>query len=264
MKRYFKIYWKLIRINLSLLFAYRANLYNSILITLGWGAVSIGGVFILTSRVTHIYSWSKGDLYLLTGIYSIIVGIFHMLFSTSMERFGRTISLGELDSYLLTPLDAQLYLSTKMFRPISFIRVVVGIIFTSIILQQLHITLTLFSFFVGVMSIVFGILFLYSLWFCVMTLLIWNPNLTNLIDFLYIVNNLGRYPPEMLTVTKNIVLYLFVPLALVAAVPAKFLLGKVSPVEIGIAVGGTVGFFIATRFFWQFALKSYSSASGNV
>lgn len=264
MKRYLKVYWKIIQINIALLFAYRANLYNSILITLGWGIVSVGGVFILTSRATHVYSWSRTDLYLLTGIYSIVVGLFHMLFSTSMERFARTISLGNLDSYLLTPIDSQLYLSTKMFRPVSSLRLMIGIVFTGFILHQLHITLTFFSIGIGMLFIMLGIVFLYSLWFSILTLLIWNPNLANLIDFLYIINNLGRYPPEMLTVTRNIILYLFIPLALVAAVPAKFLLGKITLSEITIASVSTIGLFFFTRLFWKFALKSYSSASGSV
>src|SRR5579885_894485 len=112
MKRFFKIYLQIIKINFSLLFTYRSNFYNSFFITVGWGSVSVITIFLITSRVTHIYGWSREELYMLTGLFAIIVGIFHTLFSASMERFGRTISLGELDSYLLVPIDTQLYLST--------------------------------------------------------------------------------------------------------------------------------------------------------
>lgn len=261
MKRHLKIYWLIIKINIALLFAYRANFYNSVLIAVGWGAVSVGSIFLITAKVSHIYSWSKEDLYLLAGLYSIGVGVFHMFFSSSLERFGRTISMGELDSYLLTPVDTQLYLSTKIFRPVSILRVIIGVVFTQIIIAQLHIVMSPMVFIASFLLLFIGILFMYSMWFLVVTLMVWNPNLTNLIDFLYIANNFGRYPTSIVTYTKNIFLYFALPLMLVTTVPAKLMLGTVSILEVSILVVSAFGLFLFSRYFWKFALRHYSSAS---
>lgn len=244
-----------------MLFAYRANFYNSVIIAVGWGIVSVGSIFLITAKVSHIYSWSKEDLYLLAGLYSITVGVFHMFFSPNLERFGRTISLGELDSYLLIPVDTQLYLSTKIFRPVSFFRVIIGVVFTGIIITQLHIVISPMMLIVSFLFLFIGILFMYSMWFLVVTFMIWNPNLTNLIDFLYIANNFGRYPTSIVTNTKNIFLFFALPLMLVTTVPAKLILGTVNGFEIFILIISAFGLFIFSRYFWKFALRHYSSAS---
>lgn len=261
MKRYLKIYWIIIKVNLALLFAHRANFYNSVIIAAGWGIISVGSIFLITAKTSHIYNWSREDLYLLAGFYSIIVGVFHTFFSSSLERFGRTISLGELDSYLLMPLDAQLYLSTKMFRPVSSLRILIGVIFTFIIINSLHVHINIFFFLLFPLFLILGILLLYSLWFFVVTLMIWNPNLTNLIDFLYIANNFGRYPSAIVTYTRNVVLYFALPLMLITTVPAELVLGKINIWELIILIISALSLFVASRYFWKFALRHYASAS---
>lgn len=261
MKRYMKVLWIIIKINSSTMLAYRANFYNSALITVGWGVISIVSIVLLTSKTPHVYGWTRQELYLLTGIYSIIIGIFHMFFSSSFERFARTISIGELDSYLLQPLDIQFFLSIKTFRPLTFLRICIGTAFTVYMLQVMHtvINLLLVSFFI--LFIFCGVILLYAIWFLIITLTIWYPTLTNLVDFLYQISNLGRYPPSLILYTKNIIVFLLIPLTLVASVPARFVLGKVSALEIVGLVGVTLGLFIVSRLFWQFALKHYTSAS---
>lgn len=261
MKRLFKIYGNIIKINFSILLAHRSNFYNSIIITVGWGLVSVLTIFLLTSRVSHIYGWSREELYMLTGLFAVIVGIFHTFFSASMERFGRTISLGELDSYLLMPLDTQLYLSTKAFRPVSSLRILIGVLFIIFISPHLHATYTVFTIVIFLFFILIGVLLLYSFWFLVITCMIWNPNLTNLIDFLFVFNNLSRYPPAMLIYTKNIFLYILIPLTLISSVPARFILGKVTLLEVVGLLTCSLSLFIASRLFWKFALKHYTSAS---
>lgn len=261
MEKYIKIYWAIIKINISLLFAYRANFYNAVVITLGWGVISIFSVMLLTAKTTSVYGWTREELYLLTGIYSIIIGIFHMFFSSSLERFARTISLGQLDSYLLAPVDTQLFLSTKNFRPVSFLRIVIGVLFTTYIIQSIHIVFTFLNLLVFMLFIALGVLLLYSVWFLVITLTIWNPNLSNLVDFLYNFSNLGRYPPALLLYTQNIIIFLFIPLTLIASVPARMALGNVTGIEILGLTGFAFGIFFLSRCFWKYALRHYTSAS---
>ncbi len=261
MIRYLKIYFYLLKINISLLFAYRANFYNAALTTVGWGIISITSIMLLTAKTSSVYGWNRQELYLLTGLYSIIIGIFHMFFSASLERFARTVSLGQLDSYLLAPVDAQLFLSIKNFRPVSILRVIIGTLFTLYLLQTMHIIFTFFTLFVFILFISMGVLLLYSVWFLVITITIWNPNLSNLVDFLYNFSNLGRYPPALLLYTRNMVVFLLIPLTLIASVPARIALGKVTTIEVIGLVGFSVGIFTLSRYFWKFALRHYTSAS---
>ncbi|HEX7041805.1 MAG TPA: ABC-2 family transporter protein [Patescibacteria group bacterium] len=259
--KYLRIYWAIIKINTTLLFTYRANFYNAVIITTGWGIISIVSIFLLTAKTKSVYGWSRDELYLLTGLYSIVIGLFHMFFSSSLERFARTISLGNLDSYLLSPIDVQLFLSTKFFRPVSSLRLIIAIAFTMYIMHSMNIELSILNLTTFCLYILLGVILLYSIWFLTITLTIWNPNLSNLVEFLYNFSNLARYPPALLLYTKNLIVFLFIPLTLITSVPARLITGKVEPIEtIGLVVF-SFGLFILSRLFWKYALRHYTSAS---
>ncbi len=262
MKRYIKIYSLLLRLNLSALLAYRANFINSVIGTVGWGFVSIASMFLLTSRVTTVYGWTREELLTVTGVYSVIIGIFHMLCSRNVERFSRIINLGQLDSILLKPTDPQFMVSLWLFNYASVFRIIMGIIFTIYMLQKMHIVVTLISFFGFIILMISGLLLLYSVWFSIITITIWFTNLTNLVDFLYGFSNLGRYPPEMIRRTGNLFLFIFLPLTFIATIPIKAILQKALPSDVLMLLLISWGFFFLTRKFFKFALRFYTSASG--
>src|SRR6185437_6389308 len=116
----------------------------------------------------------------------------------------------------------------RNFRPITCIRVLIGIVFTGYILQSMQVGLSLFQLIFFVLFTLCSVVLMYGIWFLIITLTVWFPTLTNLVDFLYQIKNLGRYPPALLIYTRNAVVFLFIPLTLVASVPARFILGKVT------------------------------------
>lgn len=262
MKRYLLVYSLLLKLNLSSLLAYRANLINSAIATIGWGIVSIITMYLLTFRTSSVYGWSPQELILASGVYSILIGVFHMFFSRNFEQFSRTIHLGQLDSILLKPLDTQFTMSMWTFRFTNGFRILFGVIFVGFMMHITHLSLSFMQTILFIILFCSSLMLLYAIWFIVSTITVWFTNLSNVIDFLYTVSNLGRYPPEMIEHTKNIFIYIFLPLSLIATVPTKILLQKLSITE------GLILFFCATilfyisRKFWQFALRFYTSASG--
>lgn len=261
MKKYIFLYFAFLKINLTTLFAFRANVINSGISSIGWGIVSIISMYILTAKNSSIYGWSRNELLLLTAVYSIIIGIFHTIFSRNFDRFSRVIHKGELDSILLKPMDSQFSLSLTLFNFMSIVRLIIGVFFCIYMLSLMKVDLTIISILLFFISILFGILLLYSIWFSLITLVMWATNLDNLKDFLYQLNNLGRYPSEVIYQTGNGLLFLFVPLTYIASVPAREILLKPKIIEIVILPVLSLGFFIFSRLFWKFALRNYSGAS---
>lgn len=262
MKQYIKIYRLLLRMNLSALIEYRANFINSLIGTIGWATVSIASMFLLTARVSTVYGWTQDELLAVTGFYSILIGIFALFFSKNFERFSLIINKGELDTILLKPVDSQFLLSCWLVAYPSISRIFIGLGFLWYILKKIHEPITFLSLSNFVLISFCSILLLYSLWFCVMTLIIRLTNLTNLVDFLYSFNNLGRYPPEMIKRTGNIFIFLFLPFTLTATVPIKTLLLRASFVDSTILISCSLLLFFLSRILWKFSLRFYTSASG--
>ncbi len=82
-----------------------------------------------------------------------------------------------------------------------------------------------------------------------------------MVDFLYSLNGLARYPAEMIRTSGKIALYLFLPLTLCIATPVKVLLQKNPLGDIVLLVALTTGLLIISRMFWKHSLKYYTSAS---
>lgn len=245
--------------NVAHMLAYRVSAINGALASTGWGVFQLAWIFMLTDRVHHVYGWSRDELVLLAMGYVLVIGIFHLFFSRGFEDFSYVVNRGELDSYLLRPIDTQFFVSTLRIRLTNIVRISLGLgsMIWWIQYRQLPVTLEGVSMFL-LLALV-GIIVIFSFWFFFSSLLIWYPNLNNLSDFLYTFNGFARYPVEMMLRTGNLLLYLLIPLMLVVAVPVKVLLGEINAGYIIILCVSAILLFILSRMFWKFALRSYTS-----
>ncbi|MFZ2026715.1 MAG: ABC-2 family transporter protein [Microgenomates group bacterium] len=261
MKRYLRIYLAILKINLAYLFAYRANFINNIIVSLGWGVFQIVWIVLLTGKRGDFYGWTQNDLVFLTLGYFMTLGIFHFLFSRNFDAFSRVIDRGEFDAILLKPLDSQMHATMRIVSYANFIRSVVGLVLIVVwtTVQKYPITYgdaLLFGIYIGV-----GVMTLYSIWLLFSTTLIWYPNLSNMIDLLYTINGLARYPSEMIRYSGKVILYFLIPLLLTISTPVKILLHKNAIEDVIALTLCCVILFTVSRIFWKHSLRHYTSAS---
>lgn len=261
MKRYLVVYKAILKINLSAFFTYRGNFLNSLLSSFMWGLFSIVSIILLTNRVQTLFGWSRDEIITLTAMFAIVLGIFHMFFSRNFEYFSRIIDLGQLDSFLLKPVDSQFFLSTRYVNFASIIRIVMGVGLMVYLLQKRGTEPDLTSFLLFFAFTICGILLMYAIWYIVITITIWASRLSNIVEVLYSFASISKYPPEMF---KEISFYLFLfllPLVLIIATPVKFLFGRVEIENAILMVVLTAVLLFVSRKWWKFALKHYTSAS---
>jgi len=261
MKYYFNVYKRLLKINFSELIAYRAGFINSIISSLGWGFFQMVWVYLLTAKIKSAYGWNRDELVILAASYILFMGIFHMFFSRNLDNLSRIINYGQLDGYLLKPIDSQLLLTCWQINYSQIIRLFIGSYFITSTLIQMRYYPSVTNVIGFATLLIFGIILMYAIWFVVATLLIWNPQLSNLIDFLYNITGMSRYPPSMVKEFKSIVLLFFIPLMLTVAVPVKAMINKVLLGDIVQLLIFSIFLLYISRQFWHFALRYYASAS---
>lgn len=259
MNRYLRIYRKLLSLNLSALMAYRANFVNSLISSIAWAAFSIFSMILLTSRTPSAYGWTRNEIILLTGSYNIIVGIFHMIFSRNFQRFSNIVHFGHLDALLTKPVDSQFLLSFWLFNYTSGIRVVMGIVINAIMLSIMGIHVQLSDILLFSLFTVMGIVLLYSIWFTVITFTIWFTRLSNLVDLLYSINGVTRFPPKMVSNLRSAFSYVLIPLTFVVAPQTRFLIQRTMTMDIFILLIMAVTTLMLSRTFFRFALRYYAS-----
>lgn len=261
MKRYIRVYTQLWKMSFRALLVYRANFLNSLMASLSWGIFSVLSILLLTSQTNSIYGWSKSDIILLTCGYQILIGFFHTLFSRNFERMAEVINWAQLDAFLIKPLDSQFALSVWQVNYTSIIRIILGIAFAIFFIRSSMIYTTamgilLFAFLLGV-----GLILLYSLWFIVATLIIWFPRMSNVIELMYTVSGISRYPGEMYRNALGLGFFFLLPVTLIVTTPVRFLVAKVTPQDSILLMVFAFVFLFISRKFWKFALRFYSSAS---
>lgn len=250
--------WKL---NLANLMAYRGNFINNVIASVAWGSFSLYSMYILTNRITSAYGWSRNEILLFNGIYGIIVGIFHMTITINMRRFSRVIHQGDLDLILTKPIDSQFSLSLWLTDFTIILRILIALGYTIWFIQLLGIFLSIFQVLGIVVIAVFSLILLYSIWYSVLSLLIYDSSLSNLVLVLYQVESFARFPREVAQQLTNVVFLILLPITLVINTPTRLVLGKISWLDItGLMVVSLTFFFISRRI-WLRALRNYVSAS---
>lgn len=262
MRRYIRIYWQMMKMSFATLLAYRSNLINNTLSSLAWAALTFVSIYLITSKSPNVYGWTREQLILLTAVYSLMIGAFHALFTGNFEELATRISYGQLDGLLVKPIDVQFSATCGKIRYTPFVRIIAAAVVIGLILQEMNVVVTMPMFILFLLFTIAGLMILYSLWLITSTLLIWNPRLTNLIDVLFSVSSMARYPGEMYSHVHITVYALVFPLTFVSVVPVKALTGMVSGSDIGWLMGLAIGLFMVSRLFWMRALRSYASSSG--
>ncbi len=261
MKRYISIYKAFAKMSLETLFAYRANFINSSISSVAWAIFSFVSIFLLTSKTSSIYGWKREEIILLTCGYQITIGIFHTLFTANFGRMAEIIEHAQLDGFLLKPIDSQFIMSMRWVNYTSIFRIFIGIIFLIYILQNFSIGLDPFTIGIFFLLLLVGLLLLYSIWFTVATMLIWFPRLSNIIDLMFSVSGMTRYPGELYKHASEYLFLFLLPITLVVATPVKFLFRRTTVFDILELFIFTLIFFVFSRKFWKFALRFYTSAS---
>lgn len=259
MKRYIRIVKRILYLNILELTAYRANFINNILSDFIWGIFSFLSIFLLTTNITEAYGWSRNEILLLTTLYTIFMGFFHTFLSGSLDTLAETIYLGKLDPILLKPVDSQFSVSVRYISYTNFFRILFGTTLSIYFLHQLHIVIQPIMLVNYLILALCGLIVLYSIWFFFITFTIWNPRLSNMLDLLYNTGSISRYPQEMYKHIAGYVFLFLLPMTLIINTPTKALLGKITLFEEFQLFAVSLLLFMASRKFWQFALRSYSS-----
>ena len=125
----------------------------------------------------------------------------------------------------------------------------------------LHLTITVLTITLYVAAMVMGLSILYSIWLSVISLTIFNPRLSNLIDLLYHISELTRYPRDMYQHLSLFIFSMIFPFTLVLIPSTKILLHTFGLFQLSETVGMSVVLFLVSRFIWMHSLKYYASAS---
>lgn len=239
---------------------YRTNFImatlNSLLSVLG----SIFAVSLFYQNDAELGGWRWEAALLVLGIFTFLGGLSQTLLTPNLNKIVEHVKDGTLDFVLLKPVDSQFWLSLRRFSPWGVPDILLGIGLTVYGAGQLSIDVSNIP--MAVIPLGCSVLILYSLWYILATTTVWFVQIYNVTEVLRALLDAGRYPIDAFPAGMYRFVFSFViPVAFLTTVPARALLGEMTPEHVLWSAGLAIALFSFSRFFWRFALRSYTSAS---
>ena len=262
MTRYFRLWFKLIKLSLMEGFEYRANVLLHILAKLLWTALTLIFFEVIYLHTDEIVGWNKSEVLILFGTFLVVRALFAAFFYDGPSTLPRLIQTGRLDLLLAKPVSSQFTISVCETDVGDLARLFLGAFLVLHSFGDLGITVGIGQMITYLLLIPASVMTFYSLYFMVLTTSIWLVRLDNAGEVINTIIFLGKFPVSVFPKTVSFLLTFVFPIAFAGTVPAEVLLGRVSWPLVFYGFGISVVLLRLSHRFWNFALKRYTSAGG--
>ncbi len=238
---------------------YRINFLTSSINSAGNLFGTMYMIWLLYRKGYSFSGWSWHQSLLILALFHLLGGLANALLSPNLARIVHHVQRGTLDFVLLKPIDAQLQVSLRNFSLWGVPNVLMAL--ALLIYASLNLNLSWINCLLGILPVILSAIILYCLWFAVATTTIWFTKIWNATEVLRAFTDVAQFPMTAYPSIFQFVFTFILPLAFLTTVPAEIIRGTRGPDFILIQAAIAAALLIATRLFWKFALRSYTSAS---
>jgi ABC-2 type transport system permease protein len=254
--RALRLYWST---SIAASMEYRLNFAFALISSLGQLGGGVFGVWLFYRGDYQFAGWSFAESMIVLGGFTLLSGFARGILTPNLNRIVLAIEDGTLDFVLLQPIDSQFQVSLRRVDVWALPDVALGLGLIAwagaqVGLAPLHLLVALVPLLCGMVS-------LYSLWFALASTSIWFVKVYNATEVLRGLLEAGRYPMSAYPVAWRFFFTFIVPVAFLTTVPARAILGREELVFFAGSAALALALLLATRAFWRFGLRSYTSAS---
>lgn len=265
MARYLRLWLALARFSLAREMAFRVNFLVKMFVEILWLSMLLVFYHMLFAQTPNIADWSPGEYLFFVGCYFTFQGLIEALFLENCNQFADLVRTGDLDFYLLKPIDEQFLVTFRVFDWSCVPNVIMGI---GVMLYGVHelgwnVSPARVPLFILMMACGAGLA--YGFLLLLTSASVWFMRNQSLFEMWWLFTTLMRYPRDIFTGPTAYWVGMFfsvvVPIMLVTNVPARLMVKTLEPAVVAYALAATVVMLIVSRWFFRLALRRYRSAS---
>lgn len=261
MRRAVKLTWVNFRYCFIRTLEFRSEVISWSIQSIIWALLALAITDLIFGQVDSIAGWTRNEAMALSLTGSMFISFLWWNVFPSMLRLVETIRTGDFDFYLLRPVNSRFLISISRFGFDNYPRVLVTVILLIglIVKQSMPVSFLSIISFIGLFLL--GSVIFYCLFLIIATLSFWLTQMEELAHLFDTILTMGRYPTDIFQSWLKIIFFYLIPMVFVATFPVRALFGRggIELVLQGFALA--VIFFVASQWFWNFALRRYSSAS---
>ncbi len=259
--RYLRLWLSFLKVSWMADLEYRVNIVMRIIGEFFWYVLQLSVFEVLYTHTNTIAGWDVNDMRVFMGTL-FVVDVLYMIFAhENMEAMWSMVRKGDLDLYLVKPVNSQFMISTRKVS-VSYITnliLVGGYLVWAV--SNLSRPVSAAQLAVFPILVVSGVVIYYSMRFMFATLTVVLQEAGNIQFIWYQLFRLATRPDRLYpSFLRNVVLTVF-PVAFLASVPARVLIEGVDPTLAVVSPLLAIGLLFLSNFAWEAALKRYASAS---
>ena len=262
MRRYGRLLLVQLRASGLLAMQYRADFIINAALSLVWTATALVPLAVLFRQRQTIAGWSWPEALLVVAWFTVLKGVLDGAIQPALTGVVERIRKGTLDFLLLKPADSQFLVSTAQFEVRKIVDVMAGFGLLVFALRKLRHVPSAPALGMTLVLLVGAVAILYSIWIFVVCIAFYFVRVDNLSYLFASIYDAARWPASVFRGALAVVFTFVIPLAVMTTFPALAILGRLSWLRAGAALGTAVGFLTAARWAWSRAIRQYSSAGG--
>jgi len=262
LRRYAIIYAALWRNSVVREMSFKTNFLLWIVVEMLWFVLQLAFVAVIYQHTDRIVTWTKWEVVLLVGTSHFVQQAFGALFLTNCAQLSEHIRTGKMDFMLLLPVNTRFLISLRQVDLGGFVNAASALVVVGYAARQLHLAPTPaqmagFALLCGASVIIH-----YSLMLLLSSVSFWTIRAQSMVWGYYNLFNIARLPDAAFSGLFKAFFTLVLPMLLVANVPAKILVQRLSqPGEMALLLLMSLLCFVASEAGWRVALRHYTSAS---
>jgi ABC-2 type transport system permease protein len=199
LSRYFRLLGAFARFSLATELAYRANYLVKLFVEALWLGMMLVFYLKIFNNTDQIAGWSRDQYLFFVGCYFALGGLIETLFLENCTEFSELIRSGDLDFYLLRPIDEQFLITARKIDWSTAPNVILGAAIMSYSLSALGWQFDLLKVVLFVALFICGGAMAYSFLLMLSSTSVWIVRNQSLLEMWWLFTTLMRYPREIYT-----------------------------------------------------------------
>jgi ABC-2 type transport system permease protein len=266
LQRYLRLFWAMARFSLLRELAFRGNFLVKMSVELIWLSILLGFYRIIFTKTSVVAEWSEWQYLFFVGCFYAIEGLMETLFLENCNSFADLVRTGDLDFYLLKPIDEQFLITCRNIEWSTAPNCLLGfgVMVLSVYKQGVAVhPLTVLLF---VTMLICGIAIAYGCLVMLTSTSVWLMRNQSLYELWWLFTSLVRYPREIYygnvwSAALGWFFWFIVPILLVVNVPSRVMMKVFDPWNAVFMAFAAVALLLVSRLFFRFSLRKYRSAS---
>ena len=241
---------------------FKVNFLLWIFVDLLWFALQVTFIAVIYRHTEHIGDWSKWEVIMLVAASHFTQQIFTGLFLNNCVQLSEHIRTGRFDFFLLLPVNTRFLISFRQVDLGAFVNAMADVAVMVYAARLLHLAPTVLQVagFLALCGV--GVLIHYSLMFLLTSVSFWTVKAQGIVWGYYNLFNIARLPDAAFRGFFKVFFTFAIPMILVANVPARLIVGKLSsPPDMLLLLGMSVVCFAVSEWGWRLSMRRYTSAS---